>query len=103
MLKAVLYGAIGVSAVSVATHSSGGSGPSFPEKLSSELMKMPAGPFLVGAVGLAVIGYGGTLVWKGFSDKHAKHLATEGKSGRRAGPTCSSARSATSARASRSA
>ncbi|MFC5179646.1 DUF1206 domain-containing protein [Nocardioides taihuensis] len=81
VLKAVLYGAVGFSAVSVATHSSGGSGPSFPEKVSQELMKLPAGPFLVGAVGLAVIAYGGNLVWKGFSDKHAKHLATEGKSG----------------------
>jgi type IV secretory pathway VirB2 component (pilin) len=81
VLKAVLYGAVGFSAVSVATHSSGGSGPSFPEKLSQELMKLPAGPFLVGLVGVAVIAYGANLVWKGFSDKHAKHLASEGKSG----------------------
>jgi hypothetical protein len=81
VLKAILYGAVGYSAVSVATHSSGGSGPSFPEQVSAELMKWPAGPWLVGLVGLAVIGYGANLVWKGFSEKFAKHLASEGKSG----------------------
>jgi hypothetical protein len=81
-LKAVLYAAIGVSALSVALGSSGSSkGRSTPEKLSAELMNMPAGPYLVGGVGCAIIAYGAHSVWKGFSDKHAKHLAAEGKTG----------------------
>jgi len=84
VLKAVLYGAIGVSAVTVATSSGGGGksgGRSSSEKASAELLSMPGGQFLVGGVGLAIIAYGAWSIWKGFSDKHAKHLKAEGKTG----------------------
>ena len=57
-------------------------------------MSLPFGPWLVGAVGLAIIGYGVAQIWRGLSEKHAKHLAAEGKSGDAGSAYLLSARSA---------
>jgi hypothetical protein len=77
--KAVIYAAVGVSALKVAI-GSGGSGNSS-DSYTAKVLDLPAGPWLVGLVGLAIIGYGGNLAWRGWSDKHAEHLDAEGKSG----------------------
>ena len=76
--KAVIYGALGLSAVKVATGagSSGGS-----HSFTAKLLNLPAGPWLVGLVGLGIIAAGGALAWSGWSEKYAKHLDAEGKSG----------------------
>lgn len=81
LLKACIYAAVGISALSVVLGSGGSGGRPMAEKVTAELMQAPAGQVLVGAVGVAIIAYGASLVWKGFSDKHAEHLAAEGKSG----------------------
>jgi hypothetical protein len=44
-------------------------------------MEWPAGQWIVAAIGLAVIAYGANHVRRGFSEKYAKHLDAEGKSG----------------------
>ncbi len=44
-------------------------------------MALPAGAVLVGVAGLAVVGYGAWTAWRGLSDRHREHLATEGLSG----------------------
>lgn len=83
--KAVIYGVLGVSAVKVAvggggsSGSSGGSGGS--QGMTAKLLGLPAGPWIVGLVGLAVIGYGGALAWRGWSEKFAEHLDVEGRTG----------------------
>jgi len=76
--KAVIYGAIALSAFSVALgDSSGGSSDTF----TAKLMRAPYGVLLVGGVGLAIIVYGVAQAWRGLSEKHAKHLAAEGRTG----------------------
>ena len=81
-LKAAIYGALGVTAVRVAIGSggSGGSGKGS-RGLTAKVMDLPAGQWLVVAVGLAIIGYAGNTAWRGWKEKFAEHLETEGKLG----------------------
>lgn len=77
-LKAVLYAAVGVSGISVATHSSGGSSQ---QTWTAKVMDWPGGQVLVGAAGLAIIGYGAYQIWMAWSEKFTKKLDAEGRSG----------------------
>jgi hypothetical protein len=77
--KACVYGALSVTAVRVAT-GSGGSGNTS-DTTTAKVMDLPAGQWLVVAVGLAVIGVAGGLVWSGWKEQFAEHLDTEGKLG----------------------
>ena len=61
-------------------------------------MDEPAGQWLVGLIGLAVIAYGANLVRRGLTEKFKEHLDAEGKSGETGTGTSASARSATSAK-----
>ena len=79
LLKACLYAALGVAAVRVATGSGSSGGGS--SGMTAKLMDLPAGQWIVVAVGLAIIGYAGSLVWRGWTEKFAEHLDTEGKLG----------------------
>ncbi|WP_460793251.1 DUF1206 domain-containing protein [Nocardioides pacificus] len=92
--KAIVYGALAFTAFQVAqgAGSSGGSsggsggkkgggGGSSSDGYTAQVMNWPGGQFLVGAAGLAVIGYGAVQIWKGLSEKHTKDLASEGKTG----------------------
>ncbi|WP_210443344.1 DUF1206 domain-containing protein [Nocardioides sp. SYSU D00065] len=76
--KAIIYGAIGWSAVRTATGSGSGGGT---DSTTAKLMDLPAGQWIVGVVGLAVVAYGGSLVWRGWSEKFTEHLDAQGKSG----------------------
>jgi hypothetical protein len=78
-LKAVLYGALGVTALRVALGSGGSGGGS--KGLTARLMGLPAGQWVVVAVGLAIVGYAGVLAWRGWQEKFAEHLETQGKVG----------------------
>jgi hypothetical protein len=80
-LKAVLYGAIGLSALQVATGSGGGEKGSGSDSTTATLMDLPAGQWIVAGVGLAIIGYGANLVRRGWTEKFAEHLDAEGRSG----------------------
>jgi hypothetical protein len=77
--KAVIYAAVGISAVDVVigAKSSKGGGSSW----TTTVMDWPAGQWIIAAVGLAVIAYGANHVFRGFTEKYAKHLDAEGKSG----------------------
>jgi hypothetical protein len=79
LFKAVIYGAIGWSAVQVATHSGGGGGGT--DSTTAKLMDLPGGQLIVGLVGLAIIGYGGSLVYRGWTEKFREHLDAQGQSG----------------------
>lgn len=64
--KAVLYGALAVTSVRFAT--GGGSSSSSEDSsqgFTATLMQQPAGRWLVGAVGLAVVAAGAAHMWKG--------------------------------------
>ncbi len=77
-LKAVVYGALGVTAVRVAIGSGGSGGGS---GTTAKLMDLPAGQWIVVAVGLGVIGYAANNVRRGWTGKFKEHLEAEGKSG----------------------
>jgi len=79
LAKMGIYGALALSAFSVAVGDKGGESKA--DTFSAKLMSLPFGVFLVGAVGLAIIGYGVGQIWRGLSEKHAKHLRAEGRSG----------------------
>lgn len=76
--KGVVYAALGVSAVktAVGNGSSGGT-----DSTTAKVMDLPAGQFLVGAVALAIIGYGLRLVHRGWTEKFTEHLDAQGQSG----------------------
>ncbi|NHC22070.1 DUF1206 domain-containing protein [Nocardioides sp. IC4_145] len=79
--KAVVYAAIGASAVRIATGSGGGGGKSSEETLTATLMNLPLGQAIVFLVGLAIIGYGVALVVRACTDKLEKDLSAQGRSG----------------------
>ena len=80
--KAVLYGALAVTATRVAVNGgSGGSSGGGSKTMTAKLMDLPAGQWIVAAVGLAIIGYAGSYIWRGWTEKFAEHLETEGKMG----------------------
>ena len=79
VLKAVIYGTVGWSAVSVLMSSGGGGGGA--QELSQTMLGWPGGPLWVGAVGLAIIAYGGNQIWHAWSEKFQEKLATEGRTG----------------------
>jgi hypothetical protein len=78
--KAVLYGGLGVSALRVDLGS--GSGASRESRtMTAKAMDLPAGQWLVGFVGLAIIAYGAGLVWRGWTDRFLEHLDGRGRTG----------------------
>jgi hypothetical protein len=87
LFKGVLYGVLALSALQVALSSStsGGSsggggksggkgGSSSTEGLTAQLMQMPGGQLIVGAIGLGIVTYGGWYVYLGWSDKFLEKL-----------------------------
>jgi hypothetical protein len=78
VFKAIVYGTLGVSAVHVAM---GSKSKSKTSDYTAKLMDQPFGRWLVGVVGIAIIGYGGYLAYRGWSEKFLKHLDPEGRSG----------------------
>jgi hypothetical protein len=78
VFKAIVYGTLGVSAIRVATGSKSKSSTS---DWTAKLMDQPFGRWLVGLVGLAIIGYGAYLCYRGWNEKFLKHLDAQGRSG----------------------
>ncbi|MGD9960216.1 DUF1206 domain-containing protein [Nocardioides sp.] len=77
--KAVIYGTLCLSAVKIAVGA--GSGGSSSDTVTAKVMDWPGGQFIVGAVGLAIIGYGANLVRRAWNEKFREHLSAEGTSG----------------------
>lgn len=77
--KGVLYAALAWSAIKTALGDSSGGGT---DSTTAKLMDLPAGQVIVGAVGLAVIGFGGLLVFRGWTEKFTEHLDAQGQSGK---------------------
>jgi hypothetical protein len=82
--KAIIYGAIGVSALGVALGSGGGGGKkggkSGTDSFTAKVLDLPFGQVLVGAIGLAIIAYGANMAYRGWTEKFLEHLDAEGKS-----------------------
>ncbi|WP_205473433.1 DUF1206 domain-containing protein [Nocardioides sp. SYSU D00038] len=78
--RAVVYLALGVSTLQVAT-GSGSSGGGGTDSTTAKLLGLPGGQLLVGLVGAGVLAVGGYLVWKGVSDRFLRDLEHSGRSG----------------------
>lgn len=78
LAKAIIYGALGITAVRTALGdgSSGGT-----DSTTAKLMDLPGGRFIVGLVGLSIIGYGASLVIRGWTEKFIEHLDVQGQTG----------------------
>src|SRR5262245_58691654 len=77
--KAVVYAALGVSALKIATGSGSTSSEKQTDSWAARLMDLPAGQWLVAAVGLAILGIGGYFVIRAWTEKYAVELSAEGK------------------------
>jgi hypothetical protein len=78
--KAVLYGALGVSAVKVAT-GNGVNSSRTQKAMTAKLMDLPAGQWIVGLVALAILGYAAVIIWDGLTDRFLEHLDGKGRTG----------------------
>jgi hypothetical protein len=78
--KAVVYVVIGVSAVHAATGSTS-SKKNGTDSTTARVMDWPGGQLIVCVVGVFIIGIGGYLVYRAYTEKFAKHINAEGKSG----------------------
>lgn len=77
--KAIVFVVLAVAAFQTVTGSSGGG--STEEGYTAKVMKLPFGPALVVALGLAIIGYGVYSIYKGLSDSWRKSLEAGGSTG----------------------
>jgi len=80
--KAVVYAALGVTSIKVATGSSSSSSEKQTDSWTARLMDLPAGQWLVAAVGLTILGIGGYFVIRAWTEKYAEELSAEGKTGK---------------------
>lgn len=76
--KAIVYGAVGYSALTVALGAGSGSKG---RSTTAKLMDLPAGQWIVGLIGVGIVLYGGNMVRRGFTEKFKEHLSAEGKRG----------------------
>jgi hypothetical protein len=53
--------------------------------MTARLMSLPAGPLLVGAVGLAILGIAGAIAFRGIAETFKDELETEGQTGKDGG------------------
>lgn len=78
--KVVLYAALGFTALKTALGSS--SGGSDTDGITAKLMSVPAGPFIVGAVGVVIVGVAGALAYRGLSEGFRSELQLDGQVGK---------------------
>jgi hypothetical protein len=78
--NAVAYAAVGATAFGVARGSGGGGGE---QQAAGTLMGLPGGPFIVGAIGLGILGVGGYFVFKGVTKRYEKEIRMPGPPAKR--------------------
>jgi hypothetical protein len=78
--RVLLYGALGLSALKVAT-GSGSSGGGNTHTMTAKVMSMPGGTVIVALVGVAVVAVAAVLAYRGWAEKFTDKLDVEGNSG----------------------
>ena len=77
--KAVIYGALGVSALKLALGSGTSNGKT--DTMTAKLMSMPGGQLVVGGVGVVILVVAGAHVYQGWTEKFTRKLDVEGHTG----------------------
>jgi hypothetical protein len=78
--KAVLYGALALTAFRTATGSGSSGGGT--DGITAQVLGMPGGQLIVGAVGVGILGVAGFLVYAGWAEKFRSKLRSRGKTGK---------------------
>ncbi|WP_191565992.1 DUF1206 domain-containing protein [Metabacillus idriensis] len=68
-VSAIVYGAIAFKAISVAMHASSGGGGGSEKTISAKLLAQPFGQWIIGLVGIIIIGYGLYELYTGYTEK----------------------------------
>jgi hypothetical protein len=68
-VSAIIYGAIGFKAISIAMHASSGGGGGSEKTISAKLLAQPFGQWIIGLVGIIIIGYGVYELYNGYSER----------------------------------
>jgi hypothetical protein len=77
--KVVVFGVMGVNALMLSTGSGGGGGGT--DGYTARLMRLPAGPLLVGAVGVVIVVVAGCLAYFGLAENFRDVMSSRGESG----------------------
>jgi hypothetical protein len=80
-LSGLIHATVALAAARIAMGGGGGS-DNEEEKLTARALELPAGQWLVGLAGLAVIAVGGILVWGAISKRYVDELDLDRSSGR---------------------
>jgi hypothetical protein len=81
--KTVIYGALAASAFKTAIGAGSGGGGT--DGVTAKVMALPAGPLLVGLVGVAVIGVAGAIAYRGMSESFRDDMDLDGQLGKDGG------------------
>ncbi len=81
---AVVYGVLAATAVSTVLGSSSGSSEQSSQTLTARVMELPAGQWLVGAIGLGILGVACGLFWRGLSEAFMDDLDADAQVGNEA-------------------
>ncbi len=81
VLKAVIYAAVGLSAVQVVTGSGSTGGSDGTDGPTAQVLQLPGGQLIVGAVALGILGYAVVQAKQAVTEDFLKHLSAEGKRG----------------------
>ncbi|WP_082235515.1 DUF1206 domain-containing protein [Halobacillus massiliensis] len=73
-VSGVIYGALAFKALKIAMHA--GSGSKSEESLSAQLLSQPFGQWILGAIGIIIIGYGLYELFTGWSERFMKQFKT---------------------------
>lgn len=79
--RAGVFAVLSYSAAKAALGDGGSSGGSGTDTYTAKLMSMPFGPWLVGLVGVAILGFAVASIYQGLSDKWRDDFDFEGQTG----------------------
>lgn len=68
-VSSIMYGAIAFKAISVAMNASSGGGGGSEKTISAKLLAQPFGQWVIGLVGIIIIGYGVYELYTGYTEK----------------------------------
>ncbi|WP_242705690.1 DUF1206 domain-containing protein [Pontibacillus sp. ALD_SL1] len=77
LISGIIYGALAYKAISLASSSlgsSGGSSGNSKQSFIAKVLSQPAGQWIIGAVGVVIIGYGLYEMYKGMTEKFKKEF-----------------------------
>lgn len=73
LITGAIHAGLGISVLTTALRGGGGEGGGT-QSLTAQVMALPYGPLIVGAIGLGTIGAGGYYIYKGYAETYKDHI-----------------------------